>query len=73
MTPRQAEREFRRLKNQQNRKRRERNVAVWEEGRQAALAGRHRQTNPYFGSTLFVHWAEGHERGTQEKNECRSD
>lgn len=39
-----------------------------EEGRQAALAGRHRQTCPqeYIGSMNRVHWLNGHADGTRE-------
>lgn len=43
------------------------NKAAYEEGREAGRAGHHRDINPFRGTTLFVHWAEGHETGWQER------
>lgn len=43
-----------------------------EEGRRAALAGRHIQTNPYRYMN-GVHWISGHLRGQEELAEARRE
>ena len=55
------------MSNAINRLRVEGNKKAFREGRAAALAGRHAQTNPYHDSSLFTHWAEGHKAGLFER------
>ena len=55
------------MSNESKRLRKARIEVYREEGREAGLAGRHSQTNPYSGTSAFVHWAGGHDEGTQER------
>lgn len=46
------------------------NKKAFDEGHQACIEGRHKQTNPYHGSTLFVHWANGWEQASIDLDEA---
>lgn len=46
--------------------------AVREEGRQAAFAGRHAETNPYRNMNRF-HWSEGYAEALREKRDAETE